>query len=176
MKKLMLTATLAALCLTAASTRVSRQSLAAMEKSLDQKVLSLWPDNPFALLGTTRGVYVEGLGAVFTAEINLATGPTIMPGLGIKKEQIEKHRQTKLARLPQIKKELKQILMNTAASLDGVGPDEQVVLAVFLYRYHWEDASGIPAQLQLQAQKKQLVQALRSNGANLDAIIRIEEQ
>jgi hypothetical protein len=177
--KLTTTLLAAALCVAAASVdkpRVPRSSLAAMEKSLDQKVLGLWPDNPFALLGTTRGVYLEGFGAVFTAEVNLATGPTIMGGLSVKPEQIVALREKKLARLPEVKKALQQVMMNAAASLDGVAPEEQIVLAIFLYRYHWEDATGLPLQLQMIGQKKKLVDALRANGAGVDSVIRIQEQ
>ena len=46
-----------------------------MEKSLDERISKLWDDNPYLLLGTTRGVYLEGYGAVFTAEVNLVVEP-----------------------------------------------------------------------------------------------------
>ena len=55
--------------------RVSRAMLVASEKSLDDRVSRLWDDNPFVLLGPTRGIYLEGYGAVFTAEVNLVLGP-----------------------------------------------------------------------------------------------------
>ncbi len=55
--------------------RVPRTTLAAAEKSLDNRFAGLWSDNPFVMLGPTRGVYLEGYGAVFTAEVNLVAGP-----------------------------------------------------------------------------------------------------
>src|SRR5437764_13246447 len=58
--------------------RVGRTVLASMEKNLDDRVSRLWDDNPFVLLGPTRGIYLEGYHVVFTVEINLATGPTMM--------------------------------------------------------------------------------------------------
>ena len=48
-----------------------------MEKSLDNRIARLWQDNPFVLLGPTRGVYLDGYGAVFTAEVNLVAGPGV---------------------------------------------------------------------------------------------------
>ena len=57
--------------------RVPRTTLAAAEKSLDNRFAGLWNDNPFIMLGPTRGVYLEGYGAVFTAEVNLVAGPQI---------------------------------------------------------------------------------------------------
>ena len=54
-----------------------RTTLAAAEKSLDDRIAGLWGDNPLIVLGPTRGVYLEGYGAVFTAEVNLVAGPQI---------------------------------------------------------------------------------------------------
>ncbi len=155
--------------------RVSRTSMAAMEKSFDGKVTRLWDDNPFVLLGSTRGVYLEGVGAVFTSEINLATGPTMFGQIELSKEQIARHRQKKLARLPVIRDAARQMMMSAAASLDGVGADEQIVFCIFFSRYPWEDVTGLPAQLQLQAQKKRLLDVQRAGGAGLDAAIKIVE-
>src|SRR5882724_6792216 len=62
--------------------RVARNTVALTEKSLDDRFNKLWSDNPFVVLGPTRGVYLEGYGAVFTAEINLVSAPAavMLPG------------------------------------------------------------------------------------------------
>src|ERR1700678_832504 len=93
-----------------ASPRVTRPMLVAMEKSLDSRVTRLSQDNPFVLLGPTRGIYLDGYGAVFTAEINLVSMPAAMMMFRpeLTKEEIEQHRQKKLARLPQLKEALRQ--------------------------------------------------------------------
>ncbi len=57
--------------------RVPRNTLAATEHKLDNSFTKLWSDNPFVVLGPTRGVYLEGYGAVFTAEVNLVAGPVL---------------------------------------------------------------------------------------------------
>ena len=44
--------------------RVPRNTLAATERKLDNSFTKLWSDNPFVVLGPTRGVYLEGYGAV----------------------------------------------------------------------------------------------------------------
>jgi len=155
--------------------RVSRTSMAAMEKSFDGKVTRLWDDNPFVLLGSTRGVYLEGVGAVFTAEINLATGPTMFGQIELAKEQIARHKQKKVSRLPVIREAARQMMMSAAASLDGVGADEQIVFCIFLSRYPWEDVTGLPSQMQLQAQKKRLLDVQRAGGNGLEAAIKIVE-
>jgi hypothetical protein len=155
--------------------RVERKTLVAMEKSLDDRVTRLWDDNPFLLLGPTRGIYLEGYGAVFTAEVNLVAAVGITPfHPSYSKPEIDRHRQKKLERMPQLKSALREALAASAASLDTVLPEEQVVIIAFLTRYPWEDAAGIPAQVTLQAPKKKLLDAQRA-GVNLEQVIRVTE-
>ena len=51
--------------------RVSRASLAHMERTVDAKVVAIDSKEQGFLLGPTRGVYLEGYGVVFTAEVDL---------------------------------------------------------------------------------------------------------
>jgi hypothetical protein len=81
------------------------------------------------MLGPTRGVYLEGYGAVFTAEVNLVAGPQI--GIltpSMTKQDYAQHRQKKLARIPELKKAMAKALADTAASpeMAAVPPDEQI--------------------------------------------------
>jgi hypothetical protein len=162
--------------LTAATApRVSRGTLAAMEKSLDERISKLWDDNPYLLLGPTRGVYLDGYGAVFTAEVNLMSNPVSLMHANLSKDEIARYRQKKLERVPLLKKALRDALASTAASLDTVPAEEQLTIVAFLDHYPWEDVSGLPAQITLQAQKKKLLEAQRSGPAGLDAAIRVTE-
>src|SRR4029078_5911851 len=80
--------------------RVPRHTLAATEKKLDNNFTKLWSDNPFVVMGPTRGVYLEGYGAVFTAEVNLVGGPQITIIMqGPTRQSIAEHREQKLARI-----------------------------------------------------------------------------
>jgi hypothetical protein len=47
-----------------------------------------------------------------------------------------------------------------------------VVIAVIVPRFKFEDATGLPAQITVQASKRKLME---SKGAALDALIRITE-
>ena len=155
--------------------RVERKTLVAMERSLDDRVTRLWDDNPYLVLGPTRGVYLEGYGAVFTAEINLVAAVGISPfHPAYSKPEIDRHRLKKLERLPQLKTAMRDALVASAASLDTVPPDEQIVVVAFLTKYPWEDGNGIPAQVTMQAPKKKLLDAQRA-GANLESVIRVTE-
>jgi len=154
--------------------RVPRTTLAAAEKSLDNRFAGLWSDNPFIMLGPTRGVYLESYGAVFTAEVNLVAGPQITIIMqSPTKQSIAEHRQKKLARIPELKKAMVKALADTAASpeMAAVPPEEQIVLVAFLSHFPWEDLTGVPSQIMMQGSKKKLMDAQREGGAALEASI-----
>jgi hypothetical protein len=152
--------------------RVDRTQMEAVEKSLDSTLQRFTPDNSHTLIGLTRGVYLEGVGAVLTAEVILINAPIgIMHPLP-SKEEVVQMRKKKIERLPILKKVLKDALVSAAASLDTIPPDEQVVIAVILPRFTFEDNGGIPVQVTVQATKRKLLEA---KGAALDGVIRVTE-
>jgi hypothetical protein len=164
------------LSLTAATApRVSRPLLVSMEKSLDDRIRTLWDDNPYLLLGNTRGVYLENYGTVFTAEIDLVLNPTSLMHANVNKDEIVKYHQKKLERVPLLKKALRDALVSCAASLDTVPPDEQITIIAFLAHHSWEDMSGIPTQITVQAPHKKLLDAQRAGAAAVDALVRVNE-
>jgi hypothetical protein len=184
MKRLLLTSILfagaAPILLRAAtatdSPRVTRSTLITTEQSLDNRFKQLWNDNAYVLPGPTRGVYLEGYGAVFTAEVNLVAGPPIHMFHPIAtKEEVDAHHAKKLQRLPEFRRALQEALIATAASLDSVPDDGQIVLVAMLAKYPWEDLTGLPRQIMVQGQKKKLLDAKRAGNANLADAIRVVE-
>jgi hypothetical protein len=157
------------------SPRVARATLVAVEKNLDDRIARLWDDNPLAVLGSTRGLYLDGYGAVFTAEVNMVIGGTSLMHPVLNKEDKDRHRKKKFERLPQLKTAMKQALVAEAASLDPVPLDEQIVIAVYLSRYPWEDAAGLPSQIIMQAQRRKLLEVQRAGGAGMDQVITVKE-
>jgi hypothetical protein len=154
--------------------RVPRNTLAATERTLDSRFTKLWSDNPFVVLGPTRGVYLEGYGAVFTAEVNLVAGPVLsIMSPAMTKQDIAQHKQKKIARIPELRKALEKALADTAASpeMAAVPPDQQIVLVAFLSHFPWEDLDGLPAQIMVQGTKGKLMEAQRTGGAALQAAI-----
>jgi hypothetical protein len=152
--------------------RVDRAQMEKAEKSLDATLLRFTTDNSHTLIGLTRGIYLEGVGAVLTAEVILVNAPVnIMHPLPTKAEIVQMHKK-KLERIPILKKVLKDALVSAAGTLDTIPDDEQVVIAVILPRFTFEDAAGLPVQVTVQAPKKKL---LESKGAALDALIRVTE-
>jgi len=160
----------------AAQTGDQRPPIAAMEKGLDSEFTHLWPGEPFLLLGATRGVYLDGYGAVFTAELNLVTGPVLTPMNPVPtKQMIDRQRQLKLERLPRLRDAMRGVLARTASSLDMLPKDQQVVLAVTLARYRWEDVTGMPSHIIMQGRRGDLVQANGASPAELAQVVKTQE-
>lgn len=176
MKTLPIAALAAAALLGAGAVR--RPAIAAMEKAFDKRLERDVVEHPYDLLGMTRGVYLEGYGAVFTAEIALATAPGISPfNPKPAKAQIDGLRKKKLGRLPVLRKAMREMLVDAAASLDTVPPRERVVLAVSLFSHAWEDTSGMPSQIVMQAERGALLafKTGKADAAGLGAVVRVEE-
>jgi hypothetical protein len=155
--------------------RVTRPTLRSTEKSIDDRFNAMWPDNPFTVVGPTRAVYLEGYGAVFTAELSLANeGISLMHTILTPQDKalvIKK----KNERVPQMKKALEEALVGVAASLDTVPPNEQVVIQVILDRYSWEDGPAYPAEMIFQSTRQKLLDVKRANGAGIETAIKVTE-
>ena len=160
----------------AAQAAVSRASLVAVQKILDRK-LELVTGEPFSLLGMTHAVYLEGFGAVFTAEVQLVAAPGGPFVRDIPKEIAERIHKTKLERLPMLRSMMRDLLVSSAASLDNVPADEQIVLSILLSKQPYEDTTGVPSQIVMQGQRKTLVefQTQRRPKSELESAIRVKE-
>ncbi|MBK5294152.1 MAG: hypothetical protein JJE04_21050 [Acidobacteriia bacterium] len=149
---------LAAALSLAAPVRVSRSTLATLERRFDERIERHSIDDPLYLLGSTRGVYLEKYGAVFTAEMNLVTGPAITPFRPkLSKEEVDKLRMKKLTRLPEVRQLMRDMMVTSATALDTVPPEEQIVVGVSFFYYSWENGAGLPGQIVMQAKRKTLV-------------------
>jgi len=137
---------------------VTRAALAGVEKSCDGRFMKAYATDSFDLLGATRGVYLEGYGAVFTAELDLIVSPSLSPfHPRFTKQEIARVHRLKLERLPVLKQSMRDLLVASASSLETLPPNEQIVLAVTLFHYSWEDSSGIPSQIVMQAERQKLL-------------------
>lgn len=156
--------------------RVSRSVLIATEKTMDGRLAQSAADNPFFLLGATRGIYLDGYGAVFTAEVNLVAVPPALQMFRptFSPQEVAQHKQKKLARIPDLERNMRQAMVETAASLDMIPADQQIVLVAMLSKYAWEDLKGVPLQIMMQAPRGKLLE-MRGNEAGLASVIRVTE-
>ena len=156
---------------TAAAPLVNRDTLASLEKSFDDSIFSQHADDPFDLLGNTRGVYLDDYGAVFTAEVNLVAGAVMTPFRPqFTDKQKEELRKKKVARLAEVKALMRRMLVESAVALKTMPPDQQIVVGVSLFYYSWEKRDQLPSQIVMQAGRKTLVA-----GRDLDTAIRVQE-
>jgi hypothetical protein len=174
--KYLLSLILATTLLIAAVTEpvITRTMLIPVEKKIDQRMETLF-DEPFLLLGMTRGLYLDKFGAVFSTELQLVS----TPGVGTfgftapTKEMLASTRKKKLERLPLLKDAMRAQLAAAAVALDKLPADEKVVLGVSIFRRSWEDSAGLPAQIVMQANRKDLISA--RTASSIDAAIRVQE-
>jgi hypothetical protein len=69
-----------------------------------------------------------------------------------------------------LKKAMREMLVTSAAALDTLPPSSQVVLAVTLFYYSWEQRAGLPSQIVMRAPRSALLR-----GDALEASLRVEE-
>ncbi len=155
---------------------VSRNVLKAVEASLDNRIKGLWPDNPFSLIGNnTRGLYLDGYGAVFTVDVSPVLSLTSMMHPTVTKEEVVKAHKERIERITQLKQSMRLAMGDAAASLDPVPADDQITMIVYLAYHQWEDISGTPGQLTFQAKKRALLDARRGGEQALAQAVKITE-
>ena len=151
--------------------KVSRTMIEAMEKSVDGKLQRLFPSDPAEVLGLTQGAYINGYGTVFMAEVNLAPAAGITPfHPTVTPDEIKRTHDKKMQRIAALRSAMRDILADSAASLDTVPNDEQLTLGVSLFYWTWEKRDGLPAQIVMHAPKKLLLQA-KAGTADKSAIV-----
>lgn len=146
--------------------KVTRTMVRAMEDSMDQKIQALWPDGPAQLVGLTQGAYINGYGAVFMTEVNLAVGAVISPfHPTVSPDEIKHLHERKVMRLAKLKETMQQMLHDSAGSMDAVPGDEQIALGVSFFYWNWENRDGLPAQIVMHAPKKLLLDPASAKSA-----------
>jgi hypothetical protein len=156
--------------------KTTRTSISAVEKSIDSHIQRLSLEDPYYLLGMTRGVYVSGFGVVFSTEVNLVANAAITPFRPkFTKEELIKLREKKQARAIELRQQMQNMLINAVWQMDTLPPDENVVLGISIYYFNWEDSAGLPRQIVMKANRKAIITTSRSDTAALNAAIHTEE-
>ena len=140
-----------------------RQAITDVEKRLDSRLDQVGGKDRVYILGLTRGLYLEGYGAVFTSELDLIQSPRPNPfRQQIGPEEAAAVRQRKLQNLALLRKSLRDLWADAASLLSSIPDTDQVVVAVRLLYQPWEDTSGMPSQIVLKGLRK-------ANPANLQS-------
>jgi hypothetical protein len=158
-----------------AATRVSGNVLKVVETSLDDRIKSLWAENPFSVIRLTRGLYLEGYGAVFTVDVSPVLSTTSMMHPTVTKDEVVKAHKARVERVVQLKQAMRMAVADAAAALEPVPADDQITLVVYLQHHEWEDVSDTPGQLTFRGKKRALLDAKRAGAAALTQAVQITE-
>ena len=146
--------------------KVNRPMIEAMEHGLDRKLAGLWPRDPVEVLGLTQGTYIEGYGAVFMGEVNVAPAAGTSPfHPTVTADEVKRTHDKKLQRMAQFRAAMREMLVDSARSLDSVPSDEQVAVSISLFYWTWENREGLPAQIVMHAPRKALLQSTSAEQA-----------
>jgi hypothetical protein len=146
--------------------KVNRTMIQAMQHSFDSKLAGLWPQEPAEILGVSQGAYIQGYGAIFLGELNVAPTAGITPfHLTISADEIRRTHDKKLQRIGTIRNAMRAMLLDSARSLDSVPPDEQVAVGLSLFYWNWENREGLPGQIVMHAPRKALLQSASAEQA-----------
>jgi hypothetical protein len=147
--------------------RVSLVELAKVSRAFDRDLQVFAPADPVDVLGNTRGIYLEGFGAVFTTELSPIRTPGISPFRpNITDEEKAAVRRRKLERLPAVEKLMTAMLASTARELAALPDDQQIVLAVKFLYLPYEDTTGLPGQMVVKASRRAI-----ASGAPMEATV-----
>ncbi len=141
-----------------APARVSLVSLATLARGFDRDLRMFAVTDPIDVLGNTRGIYLDGYGAVFTTELSPVLTPQLSPFRpNISEQEKAQVRQRKLARLPAVERLMNAMLQTAAKELAAVPDDQQIVVAVKFLYLPYEDTSGLPGQMVMQAARRTIL-------------------
>ena len=159
-----------ALPLAAAQPNLKRASFTPIERTLDNRILKATADDPADILGSTRGLYLEGYGAVFTTEVSIVFTPGLTPFRQVTPDEIKRLHDRKLKHVPVLRQAARDMLTAAAGALDSMPPNERVVVALRFLYLPWEDTAGLPSELVMQADRATLLKK-----AGLESAIRTDE-
>ncbi len=130
----------------------SLQTILGLEKDMDQRLGTTGSPDPCVVRGSSRGIYVAGLGAVFSAEVELSATPGGIALFGqqnqVGPDQKAKYHKTKVARVPVLEQTMRDLVLSLASSPAlKLADSDQVVVVVRLWYQRWEDTSGLPGQI-----------------------------
>lgn len=137
-----------------------RSQVTDVERSIDARFRDLAGAQPMSMLGSARGVYLDGYGAVFTVEINLAPVARLSPfRQSYSAEEKRQLNVRKRQRLEDLEQQARKILAEVAGKLTLIPADETVSLAVSLFYFPWEDLTGLPRQMVAAAKRSAIAGA-----------------
>ena len=137
-----------------------RDQIAAAEQIVDQRFQSVGDSAPMAVVGNSRGAYIEGYGVVFNVQVNIAPVGNISPfRRSYSDEEIRQINIRKRQRIETLEQRTRELLLELSGLIPGLPADEKLAIAVSLFHFAWEDLTELPKQMVMAAAKSALAQA-----------------
>jgi hypothetical protein len=132
--------------------KIAPSTFSTLEKSFDTRLEKSSAD-PMVILGSTRGLYIEGYGAVFTTEIDLIQTPNMMlfRSTPMSPEEVARVHDRKSKNIAALKAAMTEMMKAAGRTLLQIPPDQKVIVAVRFLYLPWENTAGLPAQLVMSA-------------------------
>lgn len=163
------------LAFAAVEQKVGRRALAAVEGAVNDKFRTATQD-PWDLLGTARGTYLDGYGALFTVELQLVFVSPPMPfHPAYSPAEIIAIHDRKVKKLPELREAMRSLIAGAAPTLETLPGNEKISMEAILWRYSWENAQGIPQRILMSGEKDKIQQA-RAAHTDLAQVIEEREQ
>jgi hypothetical protein len=167
---------IAGLVFGASEAQISSKTMIAVENAMNDRFRAPDGPDPYDLLGTARGTYLDGYGALITVELQLVYTSGINPFRpAYSPQEIAALRERKLKKLPVLRDAMRSLMASSAVTLDSLPLNQRVAIEARLWRYGWEDSKGLPRRILMSAEKSKLL-AAKADPAALAAAIDDQEQ
>jgi hypothetical protein len=155
---------------------VSIAALQRVEKATNDRFAPEATD-PWALLGDARGTYLPGYGGLFTFEMSLVNVQPITPfHMTVTPQEIKSVHERKIKKLAVLKSAMRELLLQSAASLTTLPPTEQITFEAYLISFSFEDRAGLPRRLTMTLQRQKLLDAAANHATPAALAALVEER
>jgi hypothetical protein len=181
MRKLALFGLAGALAVIAFAETIKYSALESMEHNFESKLLAKPGKQPFEIISNATAYHVPGSGVMLSARVNLVyvtpAGPFLQPTPAELDALKSRLHLNKLEKVPVLEQDMREVLAETAVlpAFDAVPPNEQFAMGVSLFYFPKEDTAGLPHLITMNAEKSQLLKAVREK-ADLATVIHEEKQ
>ena len=156
-----LTAVIATLALSVAAGAEMPENTADVRdglRSAERAIASRFDALPMRMIGRVRGGRLEDFGAVFLFEVNVVPMANVSPFRpAYSEDELKSLNEKKRAGVVELEKIGLELLVEAVGRLEAIPPDEHVALVIALFHFTWEDTTGLPSQLVLQAPRSLLL-------------------
>jgi hypothetical protein len=153
-------------------------ALKAIEKTTNERFAAESQD-PWDLVGDTRGTYISGYGTYFTLEVALINIAPMFPFRPqFTPQDIKDAHDRKIRKLAILKTAICDLMVKAASELTTLPATEQISFETYFFSFSFEDHTGLPNRLTMSASRQKLLDAGARHATPKDvaAIVSVQEE